>query len=617
MLPDLIYGKQSNLPSSLCSSVFHVVNHTLRPSAVPPHPAIKTLSGFANADRFLVATKVACFSLPLCAPLRIPLCPLRLPHSQQFFDLYVQECDFSRSLYRQTNQQSNIFSVPPLCSLWLTSKSYLREYLSGRSGFYTLAAVILVYAAYHLATLKISPLPWFDEVFFASVARSWAEDRSFELLSAPFFLGGKELLTHGPVYFVLTGTMFELFGFDIIPYRMINLISGFIILYLFYRLMKDHLRLTPVLCAVGVGLLALDTVYNMSMHNGRMDIFALLFMLMATWCMVQSGDQRDMRTVLLYALIGGTAGTVAILASPRTGFFFLPLAIILIARAFRKQEEAHWYAIAGWGAPVVLLILAWFLYAFDGVQDMIAHYEVYSVMVTGGVQLPAYQYPLIGLMVSSLLLVAIFNYRLLFTELNLLILSSALLFNTIVFDTGAYSVMIVPFYYLLIMQAATRTEFPFERVRMALVTLLLLMNLGIFSFKGFAVLGTWDERNPEPVHAFIDEHISEGANVIAEEQFYYGVIQAGADFHFSNRLLSTEEREVYLREEFDYEYLIISDELYRNRPGFFEYFDERSELEKVAEYRYEEERSGLVQQMLDMAGFSILTSFDGRIYERQ
>lgn len=499
----------------------------------------------------------------------------------------------------------------------LSPSTKLHEYFSGRSSSYTLAAVILVYAAYHIATLKISPLPWFDEVFFASVAQSWAEDRSFELLSAPFFLGGKELLTHGPVYFVLAGTMFELFGFGIIPYRMINLISGFIILYLFYRLMKDHLKLTPLLCAMGAGLLALDTVYNMSMHNGRMDIFALLFMLTATLCMVQSGPQRDMRTVLLYAILGGTAGTIAILASPRTGFFFLPLAIILIVRAFRKQEEAHWYAIAGWGVPVVLLILAWFLYAFDGVQDMIAHYEVYSVMVTGGVQLPVYQYPLIGLVVASLIGTAFYNYRLLFTELNLLILSSTLLFNTIVFDTGAYSVMIVPFYYLLIMQVGARTEFPLTKVRMALVTLLLLMNLGIFSFKGFAVLGTWHERNPEPVHAFIDQHIPEGANVIAEEQFYYGVIQAGADFHFSNRLLSTEEREVYLREEFDYDYLIISEVLYRNNPGFFKLFDKQAELEKVAQYRYEGERSDLVQAILDMAGFDILTSFDGRVYRRE
>ena len=61
---------------------------------------------------------------------------------------------------------------------------------------------LLLYTCVHGYTLSRSPLPWFDEVFFASLSHNfWGKGTFF----VPNTVIGYEIKLYGFVYFALTG----------------------------------------------------------------------------------------------------------------------------------------------------------------------------------------------------------------------------------------------------------------------------------------------------------------------------------------------------------------------------------------------------------------------------
>lgn len=62
---------------------------------------------------------------------------------------------------------------------------------------------LLLIIAYHLFTLEIQPLPWFDEVYFASIADNFINNGSLVPEIGSYARNGRPALTYGPVYFFL------------------------------------------------------------------------------------------------------------------------------------------------------------------------------------------------------------------------------------------------------------------------------------------------------------------------------------------------------------------------------------------------------------------------------
>ena len=82
-----------------------------------------------------------------------------------------------------------------------------------------------LYLLYHILTLGISPLPWFDEVCFVNITDNFYSYNRLNFDIYPWrFPQNIEALSYGPVYFYLTKYFWVVFGKGIIQFRIVNLL---------------------------------------------------------------------------------------------------------------------------------------------------------------------------------------------------------------------------------------------------------------------------------------------------------------------------------------------------------------------------------------------------------
>ena len=93
--------------------------------------------------------------------------------------------------------------------------------------------VILMAALWHFWALPYSPLPWFDETFFASITHSFINGSGFQLAVCPLQSNGEPVLLYGPVYFLLTGLITKTLGFGLFSFRLANLLGAIVSIFLF------------------------------------------------------------------------------------------------------------------------------------------------------------------------------------------------------------------------------------------------------------------------------------------------------------------------------------------------------------------------------------------------
>ncbi len=187
----------------------------------------------------------------------------------------------------------------------------------GVNGWHWFLFVLVL--ALGFATLNISPLPWYDEVDFASITHSYAQNKSFTCSANDLYfpVKGTEVLYYGPVYFVLTGIITKLFGFGIFQFRVLNFVSGIVCVYLFIKLFErlSGKQCTPVNKLIIALLMVSDYTYMQDMHSGRMDLLALMLVLIG----LLLADSSSRRIWLNFSLSGFFIAA-ALLTTPRVYF---------------------------------------------------------------------------------------------------------------------------------------------------------------------------------------------------------------------------------------------------------------------------------------------------------
>src|ERR1700733_12767355 len=98
-----------------------------------------------------------------------------------------------------------------------------------------IALVFSLYVIYHLLSLSYSPLPWFDEVCFASITHDYMQHHTFFDTTHDLSVRVQSI-QYGPVYFVLQSLMAKLFGFSIFTFRFTNLFFGITCLFIIYKI---------------------------------------------------------------------------------------------------------------------------------------------------------------------------------------------------------------------------------------------------------------------------------------------------------------------------------------------------------------------------------------------
>ncbi len=473
---------------------------------------------------------------------------------------------------------------------------------------------VLAYIAYHLLTLKLFPLPWFDETYFCSVAESLMDHGDFIPRVAFHAKAGKEALTYGPVYFVLTGLSIKSFGLGTFQFRIVECFFGLLCFLVFFR-MNTFFKIPRIYILPITALFMLDPFFNLGMHSGRMDLVALFFSLMSIWYYLRSRVNDIRQNIGLLA--SSSFALLAMLTTPRVIAILTPLLVIFIIDAVQKKWKSWPVQFGCWALPFIVLYSIWVFIAFGGYSE---YFNYYTKVILGNKTaihgfigptsyIPRHEWLLIAT-VSLILTYKLITDRAWFKNIVILFsISSILTFYLVILDWGEYSVLILPFYYLILLQFSKEFTFSIKNFRVYPLVILGIFNAGYITIKIIESFGAANQRSQTQITKFMEKHLPEGSKVVGPPVYYYAVRKSGSEYQFYNKYNTPEERERLLREDYGYQYLLIHKKSWETENYLPKLFMSNAELEKVADYHWK--KPWFVLSPSERFGY------DGTLYKRK
>lgn len=428
--------------------------------------------------------------------------------------------------------------------------------LNNNKTFYTLLSILGIW---HLWSLLYSPLPWFDETFYVSITRSLLEGKGFMLQVCPIQTEGKEVLTYGPIYFLLTGLSFSIFSFGIFQFRIVALLFTALSIFVFSKILKQ-LSISKSIIRLLILLLAFDVIIIQNGHSGRMDMVALFFALTAWWAYLKGKTENK------YSWFMALAGVVAVLTTPRIAVIIFPLFVYALIIFFKTK---NWYRATIITVLPASIYFVWILYAFGSINGFIEHFitpasessdpanNLFSYL-GGNLYIPLYQWPLI---ISSFISAMIILFSRKNRSILLLLSLPIITFYIVVADTGAYSALIMPFWYLIIALGLTHYERNNKLEKWLLhggIAIILFVCIGIFSLKAATIIGSQSDRNPRPLQTWVNNHIPKNSRIVGDDRYYYACIKNNCDYQYMDRVKDHATRAKYHLDNFQPDYLFIS-----------------------------------------------------------
>jgi 4-amino-4-deoxy-L-arabinose transferase-like glycosyltransferase len=436
----------------------------------------------------------------------------------------------------------------------------------------------VAYLVYHFYTLVISPLPWFDETYFVSISKSFAETGKFVAEVSKEMGRKEERFTYGPVFFLLQAMSYKIFGFSIISFRWISLVFGFLTVIM-TAIISRRFNSSPKVFILLIVLFLLDPFLNMVLHEGRMDLVAIFFMLVSIHLLFKGIDTERYK---LY-FFSGLSSSVALLTTPRVAFIYIALGLILLFSLEGKSLKQSLLKIALWIAPIIFLYTAWVFYAFGGFIELYLYYKNLSGHFLGGsLYIPKHEKLLIAMTALAVIIGIVQKGLLYFNKMVIMALLSIGLFYLIVRDYGPYSTLVLPFYYFLLVQGIIESKLSFKNYSLYPLLLIFIFNISFFAVKSVQVLAEAEIKDSKLADQFIKDNIAVGSKVIGDAQFYYSVIKAGSEYRLYDQYFSDEQRERLLREEFDYDYFIVSERAEEMQAAKVAVFLKNGQFKKVA-----------------------------------
>lgn len=405
--------------------------------------------------------------------------------------------------------------------------------------------LLVAYLLINLFSLSSYTLPWFDETFMASITHSLSQGQGLKLEISPLSRHNEQVLTYGPVYFILTLLSTKLIGFTPFGFRLVNFIAAMLVVLLLYRRLKHYKYARWFIV-----LVLLDPMFLQDAHSGRMDMVALLFVTAAFYKV-----EAIKYTYRSFILIGIFAA-MALLTTPRVAFILLPLGLYYLIKGFHLKQAGP---VLLAGAVCFSIYYIWIIRAFGGMQGILDYYfdgtsnGLAANFIGINTRIPVFQWPLL---IMSLCATACHVYH--WHNLNALqinMLLSILLFYLCVVDTGIYSALIIPFLYALLIIGWQSTEN--RKIVKLMAIVLLCINAGTALCKFTSIGLTYNERNYRVMNAWHQEHIPAGARIAGDDVYYYVAINNQNDYQYIHRGGEIKERIAYHQKSFKPHYLMI------------------------------------------------------------
>ena len=457
---------------------------------------------------------------------------------------------------------------------------------------------IIVLFVYHLVTLQISPLPWFDETFFASITSTYSASGTYALRIAPFAYNN-ELLLYGPLYFWITSWLTNVFEFSIFSFRLSGVLFGFLDLFVLYKIIRLYIERN--FCYIIILAIALDPLLNSSMNSGRMECVALFFVLLAIYVYLKAIiDATGSSRKFLLIIVSGLTFSAALLTTPRVGIILLALCLTQLFYLFKRFSYQILLQLMVFGVVLTSIYYLWILYAFGSIENLLSYYAEFKEYIgSSWFHIPVQQIPLAVITLISIFLGAYLDHKRFFTRLVFISFLAILLFYISVHDTGTYSTLIIPFQYVIIGSSfyLAYKKLPlkkrplFKIAFLAPIFLILSFNSLFFSLKALTIYITYETRNPKYIDDFVKSNIPPGSKVIGDDLYFYAVHHSKSDFQFISHFKSDLEREYYHRKIYDYDYILWSEQLANDAPQILKTYQNNSKLIKIAEFKFNQNKN--------------------------
>ncbi len=443
-------------------------------------------------------------------------------------------------------------------------------------------ALILIgvcYVLFHLLSLNKSPYPWFDETFMVSIAKDWAEHGTFRAQIADTAFRGTEVLIYGPVYFIVNGAIFKLFGITVFNARIVCLLAYFASVFVGWKILQ---RLQLSIAAQLVWIIGILTEPNLSVlaHQGRMETLVILFLFLSFYFLIKAPKNNP--SIILSGLFFGLAA----LTSPRIGFIVVPYGCFIIC-----QTRSFWKS-ALWISPVVIFYGCWIFYAFGSIDSFIKYYTVpksWDDMHNSSFIFNQLWYvtknEIILLTITLLLIVTRFFKRpdnQNSSTFVWLLIGAIVSYFILINNWGPYMAYSLVLLYLLI-ACLSEDLLKYPWITLAL-SFLLLFNLAFYVGKTALITASWNKRNPAKAKAFFQTHIPTGAKVVGDPVLYYIAQESGNSYEYFEHYESLEQREKLHKDVFSYDYLVVSDIERDRAKEDLDYYIEKGNLKKIATY---------------------------------
>ncbi len=427
------------------------------------------------------------------------------------------------------------------------------------------AGAFALYVLLHLVTVARSHIPWFDDTFFASIGETLRRTGEFRLTVSPLWFP-KPVYLYGPIYFLLVAGSFATLGFGVLQYRLTGLVAAFVLLAVAYRILQREgveRRIALGACV----LMALDPILLEILRIGRMDLLALLFVLLAYLLLVDA-RQTTGRAALLYAAGSGALASLAVLTTPRPGYALVPLGLILLHRCWTGPIGSRVAQLLAWGAGFVPLCIVWLVYAFGSLPGLLAYFSEFADTYAGtGLATVSIQKPILAILLVLTLLTLFRDPRRLLNELPVFLGLGIVLFFLFVKNKGTfgggYAILLIPFEYMALgWLIANCPPLSGPRSRRAVqatsFVLLLLLNGGAFLAIVASDFLLWPALDPSAAQSLIVEKIPPGSKVVGDDKFYFLVTRAGSDFQYLERGGTVAERVSYHKDTFGFDYVVTA-----------------------------------------------------------
>jgi len=463
--------------------------------------------------------------------------------------------------------------------------------------FYITMALLVVWNIY---TLRFWPVAWYDEIILASITDSFMNGDGFVLGVE----NGENILTYGPVYFLLTSLSCSIGGFTIFSFRLVNLLFSFLTIVLTYKIMDVFSVRKGIRMAITL-LFLIDILYLGNAHSGRMEFVALFFALIPYYLYY---TKKDTFIVISSSVL---VATVAFMTTPRIIIILLPIVLFVFIRLIKTKK---WMLLIPFFAIPAGMYLVWIFCSYGSLSNMLSYYtssgksdgpSLWENFVGGNFNIMKWHIPLL----MAVLFTVVDQLRKKKYQDMLLLTLPVILFYLIVFDTGMYAALILPFFYLLLaigLNSVLEYRKGLKYVYVALVGLCFIVNSGYFVLKSGTVVLFKETRDERLLNKWFQAQVPEGSRVIGSSSYYYACHANNCAFKRMCGNLSYND----LYTGFKPEYMIINS--CEDVPKVFE-TQHKFKAEKIAHYNPRKESSNVIPQLRKFV-FNITTTYEGDLY---